>query len=238
MPVDHRRPARPAVGRIWLGCTRNISSLLAIAALLNGRISYTVGQGAETAAVGKRVSSSSVNVVPGTLGDSHPTRRPSVDTELRYGIDERTDVGFRVATWSGFMATWKRQLTRADSSSRLENRARTAVMLGGGILNLGEHAGLEATLITSGRWTKQGQPYGAIRVAHVLPISRTARRDDPVIGAAFGFLFGDRDYSVGPELGVYYDRSVLGLNSSRILVIPSIVMRASGTRGFRGLSPF
>ena len=238
MPVRHHRLVRLASRHTDLRRVRRVASLLLIAGMLTGCISYTVGQGAETAAVGKRVSSSSINMVPGTLDDSTPLRRPSVDTEFRFGLDERTDVGFRIATWSGFMATWKRQLTRADSSSRVENRARTSIMLGGGILNLGEHAGLEATLISSGKWTKTGQPYGAIRVAHVLPISRTARRDDPVVGAAFGFLIGDRDYSIGPELGVYYDRSVLGLNSSRILVIPSVVMRAGGMRGFRGLNPF
>jgi hypothetical protein len=207
-------------------------------ALLTGCISYTVGQGAETAPVGERVSSTSINVVPGTLDDSTPSRRPSVDNEVRYGIDDRTDVGFRIATWSGFMATWKRQLTRADTSARQENRARTSIMLGGGILNMGEHAGVEATLISSGAWTKTGQLYGAIRATQVLPITRTAREDDPVIGASVGYLFGDRSYSIGPELGVFYDRSVLGLNSSRILVIPSIIVRASGMRGWRGIIPF
>ena len=73
------------------------ASLLPIAAAVSGCISCTVGQGAESAAVGKRMSSS-VNVVFGMLGDSAPTRRSSVDTELRYGIDERTDVGFRIST--------------------------------------------------------------------------------------------------------------------------------------------
>ncbi len=207
-----------------------------LCALLTGCISYTVGQGAETAPVGKRLSSSSVNVVPGTLDDSTPTRRPSIDTEVRYGVDPRTDIGFRIATWSGFMVTWKRQLTRADSSAVQENRARTSIMLGGGVLNMGEHAAFEATLIRSGKWTQQGQLYGAIRVVQVVPITNTARSDDPVIGASVGYLIGNHEYSVGPELGVYYDRSVLGLNTNRILVIPSVVVRSTGgLRFFRGM---
>jgi hypothetical protein len=207
----------------------------AICALLTGCISYTVGQGAETASVGKQVYSSSVSVVPGTLDDSTPTRRPSVDTELRYGVNPRTDIGLRIATWSGFMVTWKRQLTRADSSTKQENRARTSIMLGGGVLNMGEHAGLEATLISSGKWSQYGQLYGAIRAVQVIPITSTARSDDPVIGAAVGYLLGNREYSIGPELGVYYDRSVLGLNTNRILVIPSVVVRGTSRRGFRGI---
>lgn len=197
----------------------------ALATLLTGCISYTVGQGAETVMPGERMSTSSVNLVPGTLNSDTPTRRVSVDTDVRFGIDDRTDVGFRVATYTGFMGTWKRQLTRADSTAVPENRARVAIMLGAGLLNAGEHAGFEATLISSGRWTAYGQNYGAIRAIQVAPLSGTARKDDPVIGFSFGHLFGDQKSSFGPEIGVFYDRSVLGLNTNRILIIPSFVMR-------------
>ena len=208
------------------------ASLLSLAC--TGCISYTVGMGAETVAPGERASSSSVNLVPGTIGDSvnstsgTPTRRPSIDSDFRFGLDDRTDLGVRVNTYSGFMLTWKRQLTRADTSARVENRARTAIMLGTGLVNMAEHAAVEATITTSAPWTNAGQFYAAARVTQVVAITGTARRDDPVFGFAFGHLFGDRSNSVGPELGVYYDRSVLGLNSSRILVIPSIVVRREG----------
>ena len=104
-------------------------------------------------------------------------------------------------------------------------------MLGGGVLNAGEHAGFEATLITSGRWSAAGQTYGALRAIQVAPLTATARNDDPVVGLTIGHLFGDRNSSLGPEIGVYYDRSVLGLNSSRILVIPSFVWRRQGIPG-------
>jgi hypothetical protein len=196
--------------------------------LMAGCISYTVGQGAETTAPGERAYSSSLNFVPGTLGDretSASTRRPSVDSDIRWGVDDRTDIGFRIATYSGFMLTWKRQLTRPDSSKMIENRARTALMLGGGLLNAFEHAGVEATLITSSKWSPAGQWYGAARAIQVIPITNSAKSDDPVIGVAIGHLFGTQDRSMGPELGVYYDRSTLGLNRNRILVIPSVVFR-------------
>ncbi len=202
---------------------------------LSGCISYTVGQGAETAPAGERLVSSSLNLVPGTLSNSEnsaSTRRPSVDTDIRFGVDERTDVGFRIATYSGFMLTWKRQLTQADSSKFIENRARSAIMLGGGLVNAGEHAALEATLISSSRWSSAGQWYGAVRAIQVLPITSSARSDDPVVGLSIGHLFGDRNKSIGPEIGVYYDRSTLGLNSNRILVIPSIVMRGQSLPWF------
>lgn len=208
---------------------------IATCALLTGCISYTVGMGAETTPAGERSSSSSMNVVPGTFKDRYgdettvPTRRPSIDTDIRYGIDDRTDVGFRIATYSGFMLTWKRQLTRADTSATQENRARTSLMLGGGIVNAGEHAGFEATLVASSKWTSAGQSYGAVRAIQVAPLNAQAKQDDPVIGVALGHLFGDRGWSIGPEIGVYYDRSVLGLNTNRIVVVPSIVLRRGGS---------
>lgn len=203
--------------------------------LTTGCISYTVGQGAETTAPGERSYSSSMNLVPGTLSNSDSsasTRRPSVDSDIRWGVDDRTDIGFRIATYSGFMLTWKRQLTRADTSSAPENRMRTALMLGGGLLNAGEHAGLEMTLITSSKWSSAGQWYAAARAIQVFPITNSARSDDPVAGVAFGHLFGDRDKSIGPEIGVYYDRSTLGLNRNRILVIPSLVVRGQALPWF------
>ncbi len=203
--------------------------------MLTGCISYTVGQGAETTAPGERSYSSSLNLVPGTLSkfdSSASTRRPSVDTDIRFGVDKQSDVGFRIATYSGFMLTWKRQLTRADSSKFIENRARTSVMLGGGLVNAGEHAAMEATLISSSRWSSAGQWYGAVRAIQVYPITSSARSDDPVVGVAFGHLFGDPDKSIGPEIGIFYDRSTLGLNNKRILVIPSLVVRGQALPWF------
>ena len=211
----------------------------ALLALTTGCISYTVGMGAETTPAGERTTTNSVNVVPGTLrGESDENtlsiRRPSVDTDFRFGIDDRSDIGLRVATYSGFMLTWKRQLGRIDSSATPENRRRTALMLGGGLVNLGAHAGFEATLITSGKWTSTGQWYGALRAIQVVPLSPEAPHDDPVVGISVGHLFGDRNGSIGPEIGVYYDRSVLGLNTNRIIFVPSLVYRRGGIPGFGG----
>ncbi|MDZ7631419.1 MAG: hypothetical protein U5K74_08745 [Gemmatimonadaceae bacterium] len=47
-----------------------LSAIILLLSLpLTGCISYTVGQGAETTAVGERAYSSSLNLVPGTLSD-------------------------------------------------------------------------------------------------------------------------------------------------------------------------
>lgn len=228
--TSHRSDTISLMRRLVIAAA--IASLLM---LLTGCISYTVGQGAETTPISERTSSSSINWIPGTLDDApgaKRVRRPSVDSEIRIGLDDRTDIGFRIATYSGFMVAWKRQLTRADTSHVPENRMRTALMLGAGILNVGEHAGVEATLIASGPWSAVGQVYGALRAIQVAPLTSTARHDDPVAGISLGYLFGDRTSSMGPELGVYYDRSVLGLNTNRILIIPSLVVRHQGLPRF------
>lgn len=230
-----RRLPMPRVVRRRSHRTAATALLLMWSTLSSGCVSYTVGQGAETVAPYEKERGVSANMVPITLNDGvtdHPTYRPSLDAEFRYGVDERTDVGVRVTSVSGVMLSWKRQLTAADTSSTPENRVRTAIMLAGGVLNFAEHASFEATLITSGAWSTYGQPYGAVRVMAVAPLNATARKDDPAGGIAFGFLFGDRQNSIGPELGVYYDRSTLGLNPHRIIVIPSLVVRRSGITGF------
>jgi hypothetical protein len=135
MPVIAPRPLQRVTFAFAIGT--------AIAVLCSGCISYTVGMGAETTPMGETSSSTSLNMVPGTLKESAgtaPTRRPSVDTEVRYGLSPRTDIGFRLATYSGLIATWKHQLSRPDSSKMIENRARTAFMVGGGLINGAEHA--------------------------------------------------------------------------------------------------
>ena len=100
MPAITTRPLQRLTFAIAIGA--------ALLLLCTGCISYTVGMGAETTPVGETSSSTSLNIVPGTLKESSqstPTRRPSVDTEVRYGLSPRTDIGFRLATYSGVIAT-------------------------------------------------------------------------------------------------------------------------------------
>jgi hypothetical protein len=221
-------------------CTSRSQRTLALALLtgaavvLAGCVSYTIGQGAGTVAPGERTLTSTMNVVPGTLkanGTTEtPTRRPSMDSEVRYGLSDRSDLGLRVATMSGAIVTYKRQLLNPAAAPRIGDRWRVATSVGAGVINLAEHGAAEATLIVSSPWGRTGQSYGGVRAIHTVPLNATARRDDPVAGVALGHLFGDTDEHVGVELGVYYDRSVLGLNSNRVLLIPSIVWRNAARR--------
>ncbi|HYW51246.1 MAG TPA: hypothetical protein VE861_11600, partial [Gemmatimonadaceae bacterium] len=110
---------------------------------------------------------------------------------------------------------------RLDGPSDKDGAA-TALMLGGGFVNMGQHAHVEATLITSGREGRSFTPYAGIRGLQVMPLSTTAPRDKPTIGGFGGVRLGDRDGGVSVELGVFYDRSALGLRRNDLVVVPSI----------------
>ena len=53
-----------------------------------------------------------------------------------------------------------------------------------------------------------------------------------MIGTVIRYLLGTRESSFGRELGGYCDRSAHGINTRRILVIPSIVARSEGINLF------
>lgn len=143
---------------------------------------------------------------------------PGYDLEQRFGLDERTDIGVRIPTLSGATVTWKRRL---DAGEERAGRA-TAVLLGGGFVNLGQHAHLEATLVTSGDEVATVVPYGGLRALQVIPLSADAVSDSPTIGGFGGVCVSDRDGGVSIEIGVFYDRSARKLRRGDLLIVPSI----------------
>ncbi|HYW31238.1 MAG TPA: hypothetical protein VE869_06985, partial [Gemmatimonas sp.] len=118
---------------------------------------YTVHTSARPMAKGESRRTSMLFVVPGgaqfdsdsesNSGGTESAAIPGFDIEQRWGLDERSDVGLRITTISGAIVSYKRRL---DGPSDKDGAA-TALMLGGGFVNMGQHAHVEATLITSGR---------------------------------------------------------------------------------------
>lgn len=195
--------------------------MLALTALLGGCTPYAVATTARPLARGERSFTQMLTVVPGGArfaGDSSDVAIPGYDLETRIGLDDRTDIGLRIPTMSGAIVTWKRRLDAADARA---GRA-TAVLLGGGFVNLGQHAHLEATLVTSGDETSIVVPYGGLRALQVIPLSSEAVSDAPTIGGFGGVRIGDRDGGVSLELGVFYDRSALKLRRGDLIIVPSI----------------
>ena len=107
-------------------------------------------------------------------------------------------------------------------------------MGGAGIVNMGEHAHFEASLLASGP-ENTITPYGGLRVMQVAPMSRGAVHDSPTIGAFFGIKMGD-ELAITPEVGIFHDRSALGIRSGSLIIVPSISISRTGNR--HGGGPF
>ena len=205
------------------------TALLIVAGLLAACTPYMVATTARPLAAGERSTTQLFSVVPGGASlraDSAggAVSMPNYDREHRWGLNERADLGVRVNAGSGLIVTHKRRL----GPSLAESGAASALLLGGGLVNLGQHAHVEATWVVSGGETGTVVPYGGVRALQVIPLSRSAVRDTPTAGVYGGTRFGSRDGGVSLELGVFYDRSALGLRRNDLVIVPSINVHGAG----------
>jgi hypothetical protein len=199
-----------------------------------GCIPLTVGSTAQPVPVGTTVHSMSMYVVPNSVDDSVDKRsfpRYGVDPEVRFGLDDRSDIGVRTPSFSGIVANYKRRLNGVSQAPG----AATAIMVGGGLVNWGDHLHLEATLITSAEDNDRFTPYGGVRAMQVIPINKGAVHDSPTLGGFFGARIGSLKAGISPELGVFYDHSALRIRKGNILFVPAITIH--GDFG-RFLSPW
>jgi hypothetical protein len=194
-----------------------------------GCIPLTVGSTAKPVPVGTTVYSTSMYVVPNSVDDTVDRRsfpRYGIDPEVRFGLDDRSDIGVRAPSFSGIVANYKRRLNGASSGPG----AATAIMLGGGLVNWGDHAHFEATLITSAADNDRFTPYGGIRAMQVIPLNRGAVHDSPTLGGFFGARIGTLMAGISPEIGVFYDHSALKLHKGNILFVPAITIHGDFAR--------
>jgi hypothetical protein len=194
-----------------------------------GCIPLTVGSTAQPVPVGTTVHSMSMYVVPNSVHDSINNRsypRYGIDPEVRFGLDDRSDIGVRAPSFSGIVANYKRRLNGISQAPG----AATALMVGGGLVNWGDHAHLEATLITSAEDNDRFTPYGGIRAMQVIPINKGAVHDSPTLGGFFGARIGSLKAGISPEIGVFYDHSALQLRKGNILIVPAITIHGDFAR--------
>ena len=187
-------------------------------------IPYATGTTALPAPQGEVVPSASVYFVPGGIErltvDSVSGSYFGMDSEVRFGIDGRSDVGIRAPGMVGITLNYKR---RIDGNGEAAGPA-LAYMVGAGVVNAGEHAHLEASLLASGRPAGEGisfTPYGGLKAMHVLPMVEYAVSDDPTIGVFAGIRLGTEGLGISPEIAVFYDRSALGLRDRNFIIVPS-----------------
>ena len=201
---------------------RGLFRAAAVAAtLMTGCLPYTVASTARPAAEGEMQQTGTLYAIPGAYESEHDSLSipmKGADFEIRYGLDEFSDVGIRIPSMSGAVVTYKRRL---DGPSE-DPGVAVAFMAGGGFVNMGEHALGELTLIVSGDDARQFVPYGGLRGMHVLPLSRHAVSDRPTVGTFLGVRIGNADFGVSPEIAIYYDRSALEWREREWLIIPAV----------------
>ncbi len=210
---------------------RFVSLALPLVALAGACTPYAVSTTAVPVARGEAQRTTMMTVVPRgsdwSYESSDSNRKsvamPGLDMEQRVGLDDYSDFGVRIPTFSGVIVSYKRRL---DGPSNRDAHA-TAFMVGGGLVNFGQHAHGEFTLITSGRESAPLVPYGGFRVIQVLPLSSSAVHDSPAVGVFTGLKMGGRTPGVSAELGVFYDRSALGLRRGTVIVVPSIAIHGN-----------
>jgi hypothetical protein len=199
-------------------------------ALATGCLPYTVGSTARTVPAGQSTRVATVYYIPDAIdlsGDSVSAPLRGTDLELRYGIDAKSDIGIRIPSYSGAVFTYKRRLAGTSTAES----AAVSVMAGGGFVNWGEHAETELTLLASGREAGVVTPYGGLRAMQAIPMSRNAVHDTPTAGGFLGMRLRFGNVDVLPEVGVYYDRSALGLRSTNFIIVPGVSFAPRSGRG-------
>lgn len=201
--------------------------LLAGGLLLGGCIPYTVGTTARPVPKDELVRHTSLYTIPNGLEELSDDLEGhagyiGMDLEMRLGLSDREDVGLRAPGATGLVVTYKRLLTPPSAA------AAVAAMGGLGVVNVGEHAHFEASVLVSGAEPASVVPYGGARVMQVLPIVDGAVRDSPTAGVFFGLRLGTADLGISPELGVFYDRSALNLRDQSVIVVPAVTLYSTG----------
>jgi hypothetical protein len=210
-------------------------------------IPYATGTTALPTPRGEMQPSASVYFIPGGLErlttDSAGGSYFGIDAELRMGLDDRSGLGIRAAGWVGLVLNYKH---RIDGRPGADGPA-LAYMVGGGVVNAGEHAYMEASLLASGRAAGEEvgvTPYGGVKAMYVLPMTEEAVSDDPTVGVFAGLRIGNAGLAISPELAVFYDRSALGLRDRDWIIVPSftfhgdeLMRRLFGSRPATGPRP-
>jgi hypothetical protein len=196
------------------------------ALLLAGCVPYAVGTTAAPAPPRVVVPSATVQVAAGQpdldpdddLNAEPRTTTFTLDNEARFGLDADSDAGVRLVGTSGVVATYKRRLVDGGADG-----LSAAVLVGGGVVGLGSHGHVEATLVASYPARAGLVPYGGARLQHLLPLGDDAPAPDPAFGVFAGLRLGEADLGISPELGVFYGPSDAQFQGDWIIV-PSVTV--------------
>ena len=201
---------------------RLLASLLPL--LIAGcAVPYSVGTDTRTVPPGQLAQSAAFQFAAGQpdldAEEGAPDPRATVgtlDSEVRFGLDPRSDAGVRLVGLSGVVATYRRQLGEAEGVAL----AGTA---GAGVLALGRFAHAEATLLAAPPPAPGVSPYGGLRAQALLPLASDAPDAPLAVGVFGGLRLGRGDLAIFPELGVFYAPSDV-FGTPDWIVVPSLTI--------------
>lgn len=202
-----------------LRCNMILSPLLLVAA--TGCLPYTMAATASTVprdSVTLMVGMSSASTAI-TSRNEYDLRLPTIDTEVRLGVNDRSDAGVRITSFSGLLFSYKRRLVGGRDGAGL------AAQADGGVLHFGAHGLAGLSLLASGREAWVVVPYAGARVMALAPLRSGAGRSAPVIGGFAGVRLRIGHYDVLPEVGVFRDPDVGDVTRRRWFVVPAAGLR-------------
>jgi hypothetical protein len=203
----------------WRSITLLVSMLM-----MPSCLPYAMGATAATARPDELHTRTLVSVIrlsDSAVGGTRIPRTATYDLEFRTGIDERSDVGLRITSLSGVVASYKRRVA-GD-----ETRGGLAYQVEGGVVNMADHVMGGVSLVGSGKEYGLFGWFGGLRALAVAPIAAGAARDQATVGGFVGARMEFLAFTAFPEIGVYYDKSALNLRKSSVMVIPSFSIRRS-----------
>ncbi len=203
---------------------------VSLAALPVGCLPYTMGATAATVprdSVTALVSLSSGSTAIATRSE-YDIRLPTLDVEARAGIDGSSDVGLRVTSLSGLVASYKRRLIGAADGPAV------AGQLEAGVVHLGDHGLAGLSLLASGSEAAVAAPFMGARVLALAPLRTRAARSGPVAGGFAGLRFGAGRVALLPEVAVFRDPNQGDRRGRQWFVVPALGVRVSNAKSPRG----
>ena len=199
---------------------------LVVLMLLPACLPYTVGSTAQPVPPGEVRRAGTIYVIPNAvdvLGDSAGGAIRGMDLEARWGVTPGMDLGVRIPSASGVVLNAKYRVRGGSDPTD----AALSVMPGLGFVNGGQHAHFELSVLASAATRHQLTPYGGLKIMQVAPMSRAAALDAPTAGAFLGLRIGDAKLGVSPEIGVFHDRSALGLRERNVIFVPALTVHGA-----------
>jgi hypothetical protein len=196
--------------------------MFSMVAATYGCFPYVAGTTAQTIPRGERQTTASVFVIPNVGYGDHRALLPLIDYEWRWGLNDAADIGVRITSLTGASVNYKKRLAGFNHP----DSAATAMILGAGLLTLGQHGMAEATLITSLKKRGKTVPYAGLKAMYAAPLMRDIVRKSPSGGMFFGVRIGNVLDAILPEIAVYYDEPMDDFRVGRnVLIVPSISIR-------------